>query len=148
MPIITRSNTTTGPTRNMTGVKRKVIEIYESDDDTTTVSTESVTDSEYQPDIASVLEEEIEELKDDLKESEQSNDALINILIKERETIQTLEKELAETNAKYEKLLSNVKEFQKTSWMEFICFTTMLAVTAGTSIAALVSCENRDIYEY
>ena len=136
MPVITRS--ATGPTKKMVGVKRKFIEILDSDDDTTTVCSDS--DSEYQPGIADVLEDEIDELKDDLKESEQSNEALINILIKERETIQTLQTELADTTAKYDRLVNNVKEIQKTAWIEFIMFTSMLAITAGASLAAYVAC--------
>lgn len=142
MPVITRS--ATGPTKKMVGVKRKFIEILDSDDetDTTTVYTES----ESEPDI-----------EDDLKDTEESNNALIDLIIKERETnrslredsdqvIDALQKELDETTQKYEKLLNNVKEAQKTTLIEFIVCATMLAITAGASLAAYFAC-SEDHYD-
>ena len=132
MPVLTRSSTT-GPTKMMTGVKRKFIEIVETDDETDTVDTESET--EYEPEE----EIDIDELKEDLQESEQSNDALINILIKEREHVQTLESELAVMTDKYNKLVISVKEAHNSAWYEFVCLATVLAVTA-VSITSVVMC--------
>jgi len=132
MPVLTRSSTT-GPTKMMTGVKRKFIEIVETDDETDTVDTDSET--EYEPEE----EIDIDELKEDLQESEQSNDALINILIKEREHIQALEAELAEMTGKYNKLVVSVKEAHNSAWYEFVCLTTVLAVTA-VSITSVMMC--------
>ena len=132
MPVLTRSNTT-GPTKMMTGVKRKFIEIVETDNETDTVDTESET--EYEPED----EVDIDELKEDLQESEQSNDALINILIKEREHVQTLEAELAEMTDKYTKLVNSVKEAHNSAWYEFVCLSTVLAITA-VSITSVVMC--------
>jgi hypothetical protein len=117
----------------MTGVKRKFIEIVETDDETDTVDTDSET--EYEPED----EVDIDELKEDLQESEQSNDALINILIKEREHVQTLEAELAEMTAKYNKLVVSVKEAHNSAWYEFVCLATVLAVSA-VSITSVVMC--------
>ena len=132
MPVLTRSNTT-GPTKMMTGVKRKFIEIVDSEDDTTTVDSESETEYETEDEI------DIDEQKDDLQESEQSNDALINILIKEREHVQTLEAELAEMTTKYNKLVVSVKEAHNSAWYEFVCLATVLAVSA-VSITSVVMC--------
>ena len=129
MPVLTRSNTT-GPTKMITGVKRKFIEILDTDDDTTTVYTDS--ESEYEPD-------DEDELKNDLHEAEQSNDALINIIIKERETSNALQAELTELKEKYTKLVSTVKEVHSSAWFEFVCLSTMLAVTA-VSVTSLVMC--------
>jgi hypothetical protein len=135
MPVTTRSST--GPTKmTVTGVKRKFIEILDSDDDTTTVST----DSEFEPDMA----DEIEELKDDLKETEQSNEALIDIIIKERENVRLLQAELAETKEKYETLVSNVKEMQATCFAEFVCFSGMLVVASGIAFTVLYACNIHD----
>ena len=132
MPVLTRS-TTTGPTKMMTGVKRKFIEIVETDDETDTVDTDSET--EYEPEE----EIDIDELKEDLQESEQSNDALINILIKEREHIQTLEAELADMTEKYNRLVNNVKEVHNSAWYDFVCLSALLAVSA-VSITSVVMC--------
>jgi len=126
MPVITRS-ITTGPTKmTVTGVKRKFIEILDSDD-------ESSTDSEFEPDV----EDEVEALKDDLKETD---DALINIVIKEREKVESLEQELADTKQKYENLLKDVKDIQTVCWTEFICFAGMLVITSGIAVASAYSC--------
>lgn len=141
MPVITRS-LTTSPTKTMSGVKRRFIEILDSDDDTTTVSTElaSDSDSEFDPDIADVLEEEIEELKEELKDTEEASESLLKLLIKERENTEALRKELADVTHKYDMLISRVEEVQKTSWVEFVCFTALLAATAGTALAAVHMC--------
>jgi uncharacterized protein (DUF342 family) len=129
MPVITRSNTT-GPTKMMvTGVKRKFIEIVDTDDDVST-------DSEF--DVHT--EDDIEELKDDLKETEQSNDALINILIKERETIQKLQAELADIQQKYDSLLNSVKEIQRTCWQDMICFGSVFVLASGFALASAFMC--------
>ena len=126
MPVITRS-ITTGPTKmTVTGVKRKFIEILDSDD-------ESSTDSEFEPEV----EDEVEDLKDDLKETE---DVLINILIKEREKVESLEQELADTKQKYENLLKDVKDIQTVCWAEFVCFAGMLVITSGIAVASDYSC--------
>lgn len=137
MPVITRS-ITTGPTKmTVTGVKRKFIEILDSDD-------ESSTDSEFEPDVNDEVEDEVEDeienLKDDLKETEQSNDALINIVIKEREKVESLEQELADTKQKYENLLKDVKDIQTVCWTEFVCFAGMLIITSGIAVASAYSC--------
>jgi len=110
----------------VTGVKRKFIEILDSDD-------ESSTDSEFEPDV----EDEVEALKDDLKETD---DALINIVIKEREKVESLEQELADTKQKYENLLKDVKDIQTVCWTEFICFAGMLVITSGIAVASAYSC--------
>ena len=129
MPVVTRSNTT-GPTKMMvTGVKRKFIEIVDSDDDVST-------DSEF--DVHT--EDDIDELKDDLKETEQSNDALINILIKERETIQKLQAELADIQQKYDSLLNSVKEIQNTCWQDMICFGSVFVLAAGFALTSAFMC--------
>jgi len=126
MPVITRS-ITTGPTRmTVTGVKRKFIEILDSDDETST-------DSEFEPDVEDEVEDEVE----DLKETE---DVLINIVIKEREKVESLEQELADTKQKYENLLKDVKEIQTVCWTEFICFAGMLVITSGIAVASAYSC--------
>jgi predicted RND superfamily exporter protein len=117
----------------ITGVKRKFIEIVDSDDDTTTVYTES--ESEYEPEN----EDEIDDLKNDLHESEQSNDALINIIIKERETSNALQAELTELKEKYNKLVNSVKEVQNSAWYDFVCLSALLAVSA-VSITSVVMC--------
>lgn len=132
MPVLTRSNTT-GPTKMITGVKRKFIEIVDSDDDTTTVCTDSETEYEAED------EDEIDDLKNDLHESEQSNDALINIIIKERETSNALQAELTELKEKYNKLVNSVKEVQNTAWFEFVCMSTMLAL-AAVSVTSIMMC--------
>jgi len=134
MPVLTRS-TTTGPTKMMTGVKRKFIEIVETDDESSTVDTESET--EYEPED----EIDIDELKEDLQESEQSNDALINILIKERETIQKLEIELAESNEKYNKLRNSVKDIQTTAMSEFVCLSMMLVLSGVIALTSVLTCK-------
>ena len=138
MPTLTRSSTTV-PVKSMAGIKRKFIEIVETDDETSTVESES--DSEYEPDIADVLEEEIEELKTDLNETEKSNDALINILIKERETIQKLEIELAESNEKYNKLRNSVKDIQTTAMSEFVCLSMMLVLSGVIALTSVLTCK-------
>jgi hypothetical protein len=110
----------------VTGVKRKFIEILDSDDETST-------DSEFEPDVEDEVEDEVE----DLKETE---DVLINIVIKEREKVESLEQELADTKQKYENLLKDVKEIQTVCWTEFICFAGMLVITSGIAVASAYSC--------
>ena len=127
MPVITRS--ATGPTKKMVGVKRKFIEILDSDDDTTTVCT----DSEFEQDSEDETTDELTRLRD-------SENALIEAIVREREKNRELQIDLSNLKEKHERLVNNVKEIRDSYWAEFIAFTAMLAITAGASLAAYFTC--------
>lgn len=129
MPVITRSKT--GPTK-MTGVKRKFIEILDSDSD----SDSDFSDSDCDSVSIESLEDEIDDLKEQLNEAENSNDSLINLLIKEREEVSDLKEELDALKFRHEVLLHNIKELQHTAWLEAVCLTTICVSTiAGMACA-------------
>lgn len=140
MPVITRSNKT-GPTK-MTGVKRKFLEIVDSDDDTTTVYTDS--DSDFEPDSVDELEDKVDDLKEEIKRLQDSENALIDMLVNEREKNRALHEEFETLKQKHERLVESVKEIQKTSWMEVLVFTTVLAVATGSALAAYFTCSEED----
>lgn len=146
MPVITRSSKT-GPTK-MSGVKRRLVEIMESDDETATIYSDS--DSEFHPDPSDELEDDVEDMKDELQKSEQENETLLNLLVKERETTTLLrqEIELVEENLRAvtehrDRLIENIKEYQNTTLSEVFCFSAMLAITAGATLAAMIACNDQ-----
>lgn len=145
MPILTRSKTT-GPVRMMTGVKRKFIEILESDNESE-IATDSDPDSEYELNVADELEDTIQDLKEEIKDSEESNDALIDMLIKERETSRQIRQELEETQTKYSRLLDDVKEYHRTTLSEAAFFTAIIGITFGTCLASLYTCSQAVMWE-
>jgi predicted RNase H-like nuclease (RuvC/YqgF family) len=122
----------------VTGIKRKFVEILDSDDETATTCSDG--GSEYKPDETDVLEDEIEDLKDDITEVEESNQVLVNLLIKERETIAALRAQLADSQQKYDYLISNVKEIQNTSWIEVVVFAFSMVVATGITAVSLYAC--------
>ena len=136
MPVITRS----GPTRKMTGVKRKFVEI-DSDDETETVC--STSDSEYYPDQFDELKDNVDDLKEEMRVIEQENDTLIDILVNERETsnilrdeISNLKNELDEVRQQRDALITELKKIENSSLIELLVFATILSVVAGS----LLSC--------
>lgn len=138
MPVLTRSNPT-GPTRMITGIKRKFIEILDSDDDTSI-------ESEFEADSNDEIEDDIEALKDDLKETEQTNDALINMLVKERERVAELTKDLADANYRIDTLRDSICDLQNTTFIELVCFITVIGATLGTTLSALYVCNSDHLY--
>lgn len=127
MPVITRS--ATGPTKKMVGVKRKFIEILDSDDDTTTVCS----DSEFDPESEDETMDELTRLRD-------SENALIEAIVREREKNRALQIDLSDLKEKHDRMLNNINEIRDSYWAEFIAFTAMLAITAGASLAAYFAC--------
>jgi hypothetical protein len=125
MPIITRSNTT-GPTKTMTGVKRKFIEILDSDDDVST-DCDVETDSEHEV------------------EADPKYDAVLELLARERDRVHELEQELDRANERIFRLKDNIREFQSNSLLEIMCFMGVIAATLVTTASAIYSCNN---YEY
>jgi hypothetical protein len=123
MPVITRSNIT-GPTRTMTGIKRKFIEILDSDDETSTVCTDSDLESE--------------------DEDEQTNEALIELLITERERTAQLTRDLAEADERILTLKDTIRDIQTTTWIELLCFIGVVGTTFGTTLSALYACNVHD----
>lgn len=140
MPVITRSNKT-GPTK-MTGIKRKLVEILDSDDDITTVCTDS--DSEFEPDSVDELEDTLDDMKEEIQSLRESENALIETIVREREKNRALQYELETLKQKHERLVESVKEVQKTCWMEVLLLTTILAATAGSALAAYLACSEDD----
>ena len=140
MPVITRSNKT-GPTK-MTGVKRKLVEILDSDDDITTVCTDS--DSEFEPDSVDELEDTLDDMKEEIENLRDSENALIETIVREREKNRSLQEELETLKQKHDQLVESVKELQKTSWMEVLLFTTVLAAATGSALAAYFTCSDDD----
>jgi hypothetical protein len=131
MPVITRS--ATGPSKKMVGVKRKFIEILDSDDDTTTVCT----DSEFEQDSENENTGETTCLRE-------SENALVEAIIQEREKNRALQTELTELKEKHDRMLNNIKEIRDSYWAEFVAFTAMLAITAGASLAAYFACSDEN----
>ena len=133
MPVITRS----GPTRKMAGVKRKFVEI-DSDDETETVCSEC--DSEFHPDELDELKDTVDDLMDQMKMVNQQNNTLVDMFIKERETsymlreeIENLKNELEDVTKQRDALLSEIKDYRKSSLIELIVLSTIL----GFSVCSL-----------
>jgi len=133
MPVITRYK--------MTGVKRKFIEILDSDDETDTIYTDS--DSEFHPDPTDELKDDIEDLNDDNKVLEKENDALLSLLVKERETNNLLREEIKTTKHEAEtlrdhrdRLISNIKELQNTALVDLLLFLVLLTIISGICVVA------------
>lgn len=134
MPVLTRSNLT-GPTRMMTGIKRKFIEILDSDDETST-------ESEVESYCSDELEDDIEALKEDLIVTERTNEALVGMLVKERERVAELTKELEDANDRIYKLKDSIYDLQNTTFIELVCFITVIGATLGTTLSALYVCNS------
>jgi hypothetical protein len=125
----------------MTGVKRKFIEILDSDDETDTIYTDS--DSEFHPDPTDELKDDIEDLNDDNKVLEKENDALLSLLVKERETNNLLREEIKTTKHEAEtlrdhrdRLISNIKELQNTALVDLLLFLVLLTIISGICVVA------------
>lgn len=124
MPVITRSST--GPTKKMVGVKRKFVEILDTDDETASVSSGS--DSECQT--------------DELYTREHEKDTLVNLIVEERKISDLLREEIAILKDNLEsvqehrtRLIESIKEYQRSALFEAVCFSTLLAITTGVSFA-------------
>jgi hypothetical protein len=133
MPVITRS--ATGPTKKMVGIKRKFIEILDSDDETASVCS----DSEFEQDSE-------DETTDELTRLRASENALIEAIVTEREKNRALQTELGELREKHELIVNNVKEIQDNYWGEFIVFSAMLAIVSGASLAAVFTCSEEGFW--
>lgn len=119
MPVLTRSNVT-GPTRTMAGIKRKFIEILDSDDETSTVCSDSDLETE--------------------DEDELTNNALVELLIQERERTAQLTRDLEEADERILTLKDNIRDIQTTTWIELLCFICVVGTTFGTTLSALYAC--------
>ena len=108
----------------MTGIKRKFIEILDSDDETSTVCTDSDLESE--------------------DEDEQTNEALIELLITERERTAQLTRDLAEADERILTLKDTIRDIQTTTWIELLCFIGVVGTTFGTTLSALYACNVHD----
>jgi hypothetical protein len=135
MPVITRSNT--GPVKKIVGVKRKFIEILDTDDDTSTVS--SGFDSEFRPDPTDELD--VDDSKDELCDREQEKDTLVNLIVEERETSNLLREEIASLKDALEsvqqhrnRLMENIKDYQRSTLIELMCLSALIVITTGVSI--------------
>lgn len=126
MPVVTRANIT-GPTRTMTGVKRKFIEILDTDDDSS---------SDYDAETASE-----HELEDDYK---LKYDAVMLSLIREQERVQELEDELDEANKRIGRLKESILEYQSSSLAEFMCLMGIVTATFAIGISTVFLCNNDD----
>ena len=120
MPVLTRSNIT-GPIKTMTGVKRKFIEILDTDDDSSSdydVATDSETEDDYK-----------------LK-----YDEVMLSLVREQERVQELEEELERAEKRIASLREGIREFQNTSFLEIMCFVGVIIATLATTASALYTC--------
>jgi hypothetical protein len=122
MPVQTRSNIT-GPTRTMTGVKRKFIEILDSDD-------ESYTDYDSEQD-----------LEDEYK---LKYDAVMQSLVREQNRVEELEEELNNAIKRIDRLKENILEYQSSSLVEFMCFAGLVTGAFVMGITSVYLCNNHD----
>ena len=126
MPVVTRSNIT-GPTRTMTGVKRKFIEILDTDDDSS---------SDYDAETAS--EHELED------EYRLKYDAVMLSLVREQDRVQELEDELEQANKRISRLKESILEYQSSSLVEFMCFAGLVTGAFVMGITSVYLCNNDD----
>jgi hypothetical protein len=126
MPVVTRSNIT-GPTRTMTGVKRKFIEILDTDDDSS---------SDYDAETASE-----HELDDDYK---LKYDTVMLSLVREQDRVQELEDELEQANKRISRLKESILEYQSSSLVEFMCFAGLVTGAFVMGITSVYLCNNDD----
>jgi hypothetical protein len=126
MPVVTRSNIT-GPTRTMTGVKRKFIEILDTDDDSS---------SDYDAETASE-----HELEDEYK---LKYDAVMQSLIREQNRVEELEEELSNANKRIDRLKESILEYQSSSLVEFMCFAGLVTGAFVMGITSVYLCNNDD----
>ena len=122
MPVVTRSNIT-GPTRTMTGVKRKFIEILDSDDESYTDY-----DSEQEPE----------------DEYKLKYDAVMSSLLREQGRLRELEEELDEANKRIDRLKESILEYQSSSLVEFMCFMGLVTGSFVMGITSVYLCNNHD----
>lgn len=120
MPIITRS--TTGPVRNMLPIKKTYDEMTSDED----------SDSEYYPEeIRESMIDEIQELKEKLEISKNTESGLIDALVEEREKTRELQLEISEWIDRYAEMKSFYDNSQKTSYYTYLII--LIVFIAGIS---------------
>lgn len=131
MPVVTRSSTT-GPNRKMISGKRKYDEIsYESD-----------SDSEYSDDSIEEIVDEIEDLKEELQESRDSENAIIDALVREREKTRELEAQLSEMTENYNHMVDVVADMKKDALCESVFYTATILMSVITLFASVSICSD------
>jgi hypothetical protein len=107
----------------MTGVKRKFIEILDSDDESY-----ADYDSEQEPE----------------DEYKLKYDAVMSSLVREQGRLRELEEELHEANKRIDGLKESILEYQSSSLVEFMCFAGLVTGAFVMGITSVYLCNNDD----
>lgn len=133
MPVLTRSNTN-NPIKMVSGVKRKFIEIVDSDsDDTTTITTSSETDSEFEYDQVDELKDTIDDLKQEIKDHEDSYNIIVDVLVRERTRNNELEAEIAKLRDENTALRNVMKSLRHDAYLEILLLSGLLTTLVAGS---------------